>query len=223
MKCDELFEKLYLANEKQPFLTLSNRTSDYGINGIEAKLPLYIEQVLSYSGSTYYSDGLGIGSLKSEGNDLDTRNLLRTQYFEDVMKAWKRYSEKGYVNENMDEKALVELCNSYTPEIIFENAEGDYVIPMSRHYVLNMYKPLSGVKPFSGIGSGSTRQELAFEALTDFVEDLELNILIQGIGLEAKGAKCIWICISFRTFQRRRKRILQSNRKCTKVCNGTYI
>lgn len=182
-KCDELFELLYQANGKKPFLTLSDRKKENGVNGIAATLPDYLAQMLSGCGSIYDDNGLGVGSLRTEGQDLDTRNLLKEPYFEAYLNAWRRYSEKGYVNPDMDAEAVVELVNSYVPELISIDIGGaEWIIPKSENYVLNLAKQPASDALFNGVGAESKQKSLAFEALADMITEKALNEVIQNIG-----------------------------------------
>ncbi len=182
-KCDELFAKIYEINDNQPFLTLSAFEKQGGVNGISVVLPEYLEEIFSYSGSVFQHDSLGVGSWKAEGSSLDTRNLFETGYVTEVLCAWNRYREKGYVNAKMDTIPLVRICDSYVPEVFYmSNEEQRWVVPKSENYVLNMTDDLDGLLPFFGMGSESEQKEAAFTAMADFIAERELNEAIQEIG-----------------------------------------
>lgn len=182
-KCDELFAKIYEINDNRPFLTLSAFEKQGGVNGISVVLPEYLEEIFSYSGSVFQHDSLGVGSWKAEGSSLDTRNLFETGYVTEVLCAWNRYREKGYVNAKMDTIPLVRICDSYVPEVFYmSNEEQRWVIPKSENYILNMTDDLDELYPFFGMGSESEQKEAAFTAMADFIAERELNEAIQEIG-----------------------------------------
>lgn len=177
-RCDEVFEKIYLANGKQPFLVFSDRKTECSVNDIPSKMPYYLTEMLS--GSFCGSQVLGAGALTSAGNDQDTRNLLEEPYFEEYLNAWRRYTEKGYVNPDMDAEVVVEIAGSYRPEVFVDELDGGKLVtPKSENYVLCRDKNFYGSASFNAIGAESEQKDLAFAILTEMITDKELNETIQ--------------------------------------------
>ena len=181
-KCDAVFEKLYLANGKKPFLVFSDRKTVCGFNGIPVEMPSYLTEMLSANGSIWKADVLGVGSLISAGNDRDLRNLLKEPYLEAYLNAWRRYTEKGYVTEDMDAEVVVEIADSYRPEVVTDSEGEKLVTPKSGQYVLYRGQNFYGLAPFNAIGAESGEKELAFEILTTMITDKELSDMIRSVG-----------------------------------------
>lgn len=183
IKCDEFFAKIYEANDNMPFLVFSDRKSEgMTANNIPTELPQYLVDMFVAWGDSE-ENVLGSGSMKSTGSSIDTRNLLKEPYFAEYLDAWKRYTEKGYVNSSMNEKALVEIYESNKPLVLMENIEGEeWIVPKSENYTLLLRKFNTESVPFVGIGAGSKQKELAFEVLADMILDLELNTVFKNWG-----------------------------------------
>lgn len=176
-ECDELFEMLFSANKKKPFLVFSGERTETAINGTEIILPKFIEEIQNNCGSVYYPMTAGTGVLIENGNDEKVENLLQTEYFGKVMDAWKRYMDKGYVSTDVKEQPLVKMTNSYTPEVEYLKVEERiYVIPKAKKYVQYINLPtVCPLQPMTGIGSQSNNKEDAFKMISRAVLDEKIQ------------------------------------------------
>lgn len=182
-ECDELFAKIYELNGENPFLRLSDQRVDYKINGIEVIIPEYLCSVLDMSTAKFQGCLLGIGSEKSSGTDMIVENLLESEYIKELLYAWKRYDEKGYILSDEDAKPLVASEVSYGPEmesaILYDDTE--YIILKASEYILNIEKQPATINPFVGIGAESNQKKSAFQALSDLITDADLNKVMQNM------------------------------------------
>lgn len=185
-ECDELFAQIYELNGEQPFLTLSDRKVEFGLNGVPGVLPEYMSEILAENRAEFMEQAAGVGSLRSQGSDTDTRNLLKTEFVKKAMNAWKRYMDKGYVNPNMDTEPLVKMGISYEPGVVYFNTgKEDYAVLRARNYMMSVEKQPASANPFVGIGAKSGNKERAFQALADMITDVELQEIIQGINADS--------------------------------------
>lgn len=171
-KCDELFEKIYNANNQKPFLYFSAMQNEGRVNGTKIVLPEFLAEIQNSSADLLDPMTAGTAIMVKNGNDKKVENLIETSEFEEIMDAWTRYMEKGYVSVESVLEAPVKMYNSLSIEMHqFTIGAEEYVVPKAQNYVC--YSTLLSarpMKPFVGISSKSDKREEALSVIAKAIE-----------------------------------------------------
>lgn len=171
-KCDDLFEKLYNANDKKPFLHFSAMQSEGMINGTEILQPEFLTEIQNSSAGLIDPMTAGTAVMVKNGNDEITENFIKTSEFEEIMDSWIRYMEKGYVSIEPVSEVPVKMQNSISIEMQqFTIDEQQYVVPKAQNYVCyTSMLTARPIKPFMGICSKSDKKEEAFSVIVNAIK-----------------------------------------------------
>lgn len=175
-ECDEIFEKLYQANDGQPILHFSAEESTTMINDNDVLVPQFLSDIQEKMEIGEYIAGIGT---VIEGDKLYAGNLMETEKVKEIMDAWQRYWEKGYVSlETTRQQALVTMYRTFETEMQEETVdETTYVIPKAKSYIQIM-RTVEGdmTRSFVGISAQSDRKELAFDVLACAIQNSIGNV-----------------------------------------------
>lgn len=167
-ECDDLFAKLYEANGKKPFLKFSAMETESDVNGMPIVLPEFLSEIRDNTAGSFEPMTTGIVVVRENGNDHKVELMLETEKFEQIMNAWKRYMEKGYVTLEPTANTLVSMRNKNEIEIeYFNDGERNYVVPMAEKYI--QYTAMitaNPTTPLVGISAKSDKKDIAFDVLS---------------------------------------------------------